>query len=189
MPVEQVLIGAAKGCGRHCAHGLFGRGRAQRGAVEIPPVNTVALEVPRRQHFLMQPSAAQEGRAPLSLVEDLLAVAPELVHEGWCQGAAARDEAGKPVSPESTFARSWSAPGALELAWANEEIVTATRSRHTNAPTSLSLRSSGMRRRAWNDADGRTVRGVLDALAEAALLVAGSPEYSLLLEPTRPTEN
>jgi len=188
VPVEQVLIAAAKGCGRHCAHGLFGRGRAQRGAVEIP------LLIPwrwrcRGDNIFSCSRPPQEGRAPLSLVEDLLAVAPELVHEGWCQGAAARDEAGKPVSPESTFARSWSAPGALELAWANEEIVTATRSRHTNAPTSLSLPSSGMRRRAWNDADGRTVGGVLDALAEAALLVAGSPEYSLLLEPTRPTEN
>jgi hypothetical protein len=110
-----------------------------------------------------------------AVVEDMLSLAHALVREGWCQGAAARDASERPVAPESSFACRWSAAGALERVWARHEdrfgLGLAAFERANLALVSV----VGEPPQTWNDVDGRTLTEVLDALAEAARLVGGSP--------------
>jgi len=120
------------------------------------------------------PTAPARDRGT-ALVEELLVLAHELVREGWCQGAAARDACGRPVSPTSAFAGSWSAPGALERAWARHDDRFG-RGLAAFERANLALTAAiGDVPQAWNDADGRTDTEVLDALAEAIHLIAGPP--------------
>jgi hypothetical protein len=117
-------------------------------------------------------AARDQGAA---LVEELLVLAHEFVREGWCQGAAARDACGRPVSPTSAFARGWSAAGALERAWArHDDRFGSGLAAFERANLALAA-ATGDVPQAWNDADGRTDTEVLDALAEAIHLVAGPP--------------
>jgi hypothetical protein len=113
-----------------------------------------------------------------AMVEDLLTVAHALVREGWCQGAAARDARDRPVAPDSAYACRWSAAGALERGWATHEdrfgLGLAAFERANLAIVSV----VGDAPQVWNDLEGRTVIEVLDALANAARLVAGSPSDS-----------
>jgi hypothetical protein len=119
--------------------------------------------------------APQRGTA---LVEELLELAYEFVREGWCQGAAARDACGRPVSPASAFAISWSAPGALERAWARrEDRYGLALDAFKRANLALAA-ATGDVPQAWNDAAGRTLHEVLDALAESIQLVVGPPKLN-----------
>lgn len=121
------------------------------------------------------PAAGQHGTA---LVEELLELAYELVREGWCQGAAARDACDRPVSPTSAFATRWSAPGALERAWARrEDRFGLALDAFERANLALAAAAGGVPQ-AWNDAAGRTLHEVLDALAEAIQLVVGPPRLN-----------
>jgi hypothetical protein len=120
--------------------------------------------------------------ADAGLAEEMLAAAYELVCTGWCQGAAARDEAGRPIAPESAFARSWSAPGALDRVWAkSDQRFTEGLDAFQRANLALAT-ATGDAPQFWNDADGRTLSQVLDAMAQAVHLVAGP-----LDEPAPPT--
>jgi hypothetical protein len=110
-----------------------------------------------------------------ALVEEMLELAYEFVREGWCQGAAARDAAGRPVSPASAFASRWSAAGALERAWArHEDPYGVALDAFERANLALAA-ATGDVPQAWNDAAGRTLHDVLDALAEAIQLAVGPP--------------
>ena len=113
-----------------------------------------------------------------ALVEDMLELAYEFVREGWCQGAAARDACGRPVSPASAFATRWSAPGALERAWErHEDRFGLALDAFERANLALAA-ATGEVPQAWNDAAGRTLHEVLDALAEAIHLVVGPPQLT-----------
>lgn len=46
-------------------------------------------------------------------VHDLLKESRKKLQSGWCQGALAQDESGKPIEPTSHLATSWSVVGAL----------------------------------------------------------------------------
>jgi hypothetical protein len=61
--------------------------------------------------------ALEVSRNAETLAEQMLDEAYELVLSGWCQGAGAEDEMGRPIEPSSAFARRWSAAGALERVW------------------------------------------------------------------------
>ena len=111
--------------------------------------------------------------------EEMLTAAYELVRTGWCQGAAARDEAGRPVAPVSAFARSWSAPGALERVWARSDQQFAVELDAFQRANLALATAVGDTPQFWNDANGRTLREVLDALAQAVHLVAGPPDGSV----------
>jgi hypothetical protein len=120
-------------------------------------------------------SARHSGTA---LVEEMLEVAYELVREGWCPGAAARDACDRPVSPASAFASRWSAPGALERAWARrDDRYGLALDAFERANLALAA-ATGEVPQAWNDAAGRTLPEVLDALAEAIQLVVGPPKVN-----------
>jgi hypothetical protein len=115
------------------------------------------------------PITADRGTA---LVEDMLALAYELVREGWCQGTAARDASGRPITPTSAFASSWSAAGALERVWGRcEDRFGLGLDAFERANLALAA-AVGDVPQSWNDADGRTASDVLDALAEAVHLIA-----------------
>jgi hypothetical protein len=105
----------------------------------------------------------------------MLVLAHELIRDGWCQGAAARDASGRPVSPASAFACTWSAPGALERAWVrHNRRFGIGLDAFVHASLALAA-ATGEAPQTWNDAVGRTLPEVLDALAEAIRLVAGPP--------------
>ena len=102
-----------------------------------------------------------------ALVEEILTAAHGLVRDGWCQGHPAVDGCGRPVAPTSAFANKWSAPGALERVWARHEDRFGTAlEAYTRASLALAGAVGGAPQ-AWNDAEGRTVSEVLDALAES----------------------
>jgi hypothetical protein len=100
--------------------------------------------------------------------EEMLADAYELVLSGWCQGASARDEYKQPTEPSSALARQWSAPGALTRVW--------QRSSDPFGPALEAFQAANLALasvvhavpQVWNDAEDRTQRQVLDALALAA---------------------
>lgn len=106
-----------------------------------------------------------------ALAERMLADAYEYVRSGWCQGAAALDECGRPIEPASAFARRWSVLGALERAW-----------RRAAEPPGLALEAFQRAKlaltaavndvpQAWNDDPERHESQVLSALAEAVGLL------------------
>jgi hypothetical protein len=102
------------------------------------------------------------------LAEEMLADAYELVLSGWCQGASARDEFRQPTEPSSAVARQWSAPGALTRVW--------QRNRDPFGPALEAFQVANIALagvvhavpQEWNDAEERTQRQVLDAIALAA---------------------
>jgi hypothetical protein len=110
-----------------------------------------------------------------ALIEEFLTLAHELVRQGWCQDAAARDACGRPVAPASAFACSWSASGALERAWARHDDPFGIALDAFGRANLALAAATGDVPQAWNDAVGRTVNEVLDALAEAIQLIAGPP--------------
>jgi hypothetical protein len=117
-------------------------------------------------------TAPQRQAAPetgVDLVRRMLVAAHELVREGWCQGAAARDASGRPISPSSAFANAWSAPGALERAWSREQDRLGFRLglkvfQRANLAVAA---AAGDVPQAWNDVRGRTHEEVLAVLAAA----------------------
>jgi hypothetical protein len=116
------------------------------------------------------------------LAEQMLAGAYELVLGGWCQGVSAQDELGRAIEPSSAFARSWSAPGALERVWRRmplgaQEALTA----FERANLALTAAVNDVPQR-WNDAPGRTKEQVLDALLAATELLSILPEGSVELD-------
>jgi hypothetical protein len=141
----------------------------------------VALRRRGREDFGVsdEASATKFGRHNgTALVEELLELAYEFVREGWCQGAAARDACGRPVSPSSAFATRWSAPGALERAWARHDDRFGLALDAFERANLALAGATGEVPQAWNDADGRTLQEVLDVLAEAVHLVAGPPKLT-----------
>jgi hypothetical protein len=120
--------------------------------------------------------------AETALVEELLVLAHEFVCEGWCQGSPAQDACDRPVSPASAFACRWSASGALERAWVRHDdrfgLGLDAFGRANLALTAV----TGDVPQAWNDAPGRTLPEVLDALAEAIQLVVGPPELDYIAQ-------
>jgi hypothetical protein len=102
------------------------------------------------------------------LAEEMLADAYELVLSGWCQGAGARDEFRQPTEPASALARQWSAPGALARVWERSDDPLGPA---LEAFQVANLAIAGVVRavpQEWNDAEDRTQRQVLDAIALAA---------------------
>jgi hypothetical protein len=114
------------------------------------------------------------------LAGEMLASAYELVLGGWCQGMSAGDELGRAIEPSSAFARSWSAPGALERVWrralAGGDLVLVAFER-ANLALTEAVKDVPQR---WNDAAERTKEEVLDALLNAAALLRAGPETSLM---------
>ena len=106
------------------------------------------------------------------LAEQMLSSAYELILGGWCQGMSAQDELGRAIEPSSAFARSWSAPGALERVWrrmplGDEGALPAFE--RANLALSAAIQDVPQR---WNDAVDRTRDQVLDALVQAGLISA-----------------
>jgi hypothetical protein len=118
--------------------------------------------------------AARAGES-VRIAEQMLADAYELVLAGWCRGAGARDAYGRPIEPSSAFARSWSAPGALARVYMR---ATTDLDGDLDAFQRANLALAavvGAVPQEWNDIEGRTIREVLDALAQAVQLL-GEPE-------------
>lgn len=109
-----------------------------------------------------------------ALAEQMLAAAYEFVRSGWCQGATALDECGRPIEPASAFARKWSALGALERAWrrAPEQPGLALEA-FKCAKLALTATVNDVPQ-AWNDNADRHESQVLSALAEAVRLLGVS---------------
>jgi hypothetical protein len=113
------------------------------------------------------------------LAEQMLSSAYELILGGWCQGMSAQDELGRPIEPSSAFARSWSAPGAVERVWrrippGDDDTLAAFE--RANLALSAAVHDVPQR---WNDAVDRTREQVLDALVQASGLISARRERSL----------
>jgi hypothetical protein len=106
-----------------------------------------------------------------ALAERMLTVAYDFVRSGWCQGATAVDEYGRPIEPASAFARKWSALGALERAWrrAPEEPGLALEA-FRSAKLALTAAVNDVPQ-VWNDSPERHESQVLSALAQAVRLL------------------
>jgi hypothetical protein len=120
-------------------------------------------------------------RDVVATAENMLADAYELVLSGWCQGMSAQDEEGRSIEPSSAFARRWSAPGALERVWRRGDDGSASlveAYERANLALSAAVRDVPQR---WNDAAGRRLDEVLDALALALQRV--QPSVTSPLEP------
>jgi hypothetical protein len=115
------------------------------------------------------------SRSAEVLAEQMLASAHELVLCGWCQGMSAQDELGRAIEPSSAFARSWSAPGALERVWLRTlgggDVVLVAFER-ANLALTAAIKDVPQH---WNDAAERTKEEVLDALLAAAALLKAEP--------------
>ena len=101
------------------------------------------------------------------LAEQMLSEAYELVVGGWCQGAGAQDEMGRPIEPSSAFARRWSAAGALERVWrraAGDQDEALEAFERANLALAAAVKDVPQR---WNDQAGRTHGEVLVALTDA----------------------
>ncbi len=120
--------------------------------------------------------APANGREPAELAECWLARAYELVEHGWCQGALARDGAGRPVAAESPLALAWSAPGALLRVWREaaelDDAVGIAAFGRANLALTAAVRAIPA---VWNDAPGRRRQAVLEALLAAVSLVRTLP--------------
>jgi hypothetical protein len=167
------------------AHGHEGEGKA---AAELPP------DTQRNTRWRCPPSCdhgahrrkgnVQEARTESqSLAERLLTEAYDFVLGGWCQGAAALDEAGRPIEPSSAFARRWSALGAVERAWRRSDAPPeAARAAFEEAKLALTAAVNDVPQ-PWNDEPGRHQSDVLSALAEAvSLLAVPKPRHVHALE-------
>jgi hypothetical protein len=103
-----------------------------------------------------------------ALPEQLLTDAYEFVLSGWCQGATALDESGRPIEPASAAARKWSALGALERAWRRSDDPGVLDAFH-RAKLALTAAVNDVPQ-AWNDRPDRHQSQVLSALAQAVHL-------------------
>jgi hypothetical protein len=113
------------------------------------------------------------------LAEQMLASAYELILGGWCQGMSAQDELGRAIEPSSAFARSWSAPGALERVWRRMPLgYEGALPAFERANLALSAAIHDVPQR-WNDAVDRTKEQVLAALLQASEFVSALEEASL----------
>jgi hypothetical protein len=127
--------------------------------------------------------ALEVSRNAEALAEQMLSDAYELVISGWCQGAGARDEMGRPIEPSSAFARRWSPGGALERVWRRaggdpDEALEAFE--RANLALAAAIKERPER---WNDSPTRTHAEVLDALVDAhRFLRLGAPEPLTLVE-------
>lgn len=113
------------------------------------------------------------------LAEQMLASAYELILGGWCQGMSAQDALGRAIEPSSAFARSWSAPGALERVWRRMSLgdeVALPAFERANLALSAAIQDVPQ---CWNDAVDRTRDQVLDALVQASGLISALRERSL----------
>jgi hypothetical protein len=108
--------------------------------------------------------AAQRAQLRFRDDEQLLVRARELVEQGWCQKALARDRHGRQVEPWSGAACSWSPLGALLRAWYEQggNGIDA----FGVAYLALALATGG-RVAEWNAARWRTKGHVTSALARA----------------------
>ena len=127
----------------------------------------------------------REATGPEVLSEEMLAEAYDFVLAGWCQGAAAVDEAGRPVEPSSAFARKWSISGALARVWLRGPMDAAALESFQRANLALAAAVRGVPQE-WNDAEGRTLPEALDALAEAVQRLAEVEELESSLLPDAP---
>jgi hypothetical protein len=111
----------------------------------------------------------------VALAGAMLAEAYDDVLSGWCQGAAAVDERGRPTEPASPLARKWSAIGALERAWQRSlaDPIDA-RAAFERARLALTAAVNDVPQ-SWNDRPKRHHSEVLSALAEALQLVDAAP--------------
>jgi hypothetical protein len=123
-----------------------------------------------------------EALGSRELAERMLTAAYDFVRSGWCQGATALDECGRPIEPASAFARKWSALGALERAWqrAPEQPGLALEA-FQSAKLALTAAVNDVPQ-AWNDSPDRHESEVLSALAEAVSLLGDS----VAVPPTAP---
>jgi hypothetical protein len=109
-----------------------------------------------------------------ALAELMLSDAYEFVLSGWCQGAEAVDEYGRPIEPASAFARRWSLLGGLKRAWRRSpEPPDAALEAFENAKRALTAAVNDVPQ-VWNDRADRRQSEVLDALAEAVQLVTAA---------------
>jgi hypothetical protein len=113
----------------------------------------------------------RERFGPERVAEEMLAEAYDFVLAGWCQGAAAVDEAGRPVEASSAFARKWSVSGALARVWLRGPMDADSLEAFQRANLALAAAVRGVPQD-WNDAEERTLPQVLDALAEAVQRLA-----------------
>jgi hypothetical protein len=119
--------------------------------------------------------AVEVSRDVVSAAERMLADAYELLLSGWCQGEAARDEAGRGIEPSSAFARRWSAAGALERVWRRDDDLDGRAlDAYERASLALSAAVHDVPQR-WNDAVGRRLDEVLEGIASAVSLVQPAP--------------
>ena len=108
----------------------------------------------------------------IELAESWLAASYELVAEGWCQGAEARDAFGAPVEPENRRARAWSATGALTRVWRSSDEVDDSARLEAFARANLALTAATRSvPSAWNDHPSRRKSHVLEAVLTAVSLV------------------
>ena len=127
--------------------------------------------------------ALEVARNAEALAEQMLSDAYELVLSGWCQGAGARDELGRPIEPSSAFARRWSPSGALERVWRRssgdpDEALEAFE--RANLALAAAIKDVPER---WNDSPFRTHAQVLDVLIDAhRFLVLTPPEPLAVVE-------
>jgi hypothetical protein len=116
------------------------------------------------------------------LAEQMLSGAYELILGGWCQGTSAQDELGRAIEPSSAFARSWSAPGAVERVWRRMPVGSEDALRaFERANLALTAAVHDVPQR-WNDALDRTKEQVLDAFLQAIGLVSALQERSRELD-------
>jgi hypothetical protein len=113
----------------------------------------------------------------------MVSEARRLVESGWCQGAHARDDAGREVPSWSEEATSWSLLGALLASWhrhdakeLNGDVVAHLADAHAlgRATEVLGKVVGTASLEHWNDAEGRTQADVIDATDRALSLLAES---------------
>ena len=104
----------------------------------------------------------------------ILVGAADLLREGWCQGADARDAEGEPVPGWDYDAASWSLLGAL-LGSQGRGAVAAQQIPVGQLATAAALvghATDAYSLKTWNDAESRTHADVLAAIDRAGLLVS-----------------
>jgi hypothetical protein len=105
------------------------------------------------------------------LVSQMLRYARVLLTAGWCQGAEAHDEQGKPVEPWDVMAVSWSLAGAIRAAAGDAGDEDGELERDALRALAFVLEMPADELPAWNDDPRRTRRDVLAACDCAVELV------------------